>query len=157
MNAYVAAELAVSSRPGAVAMPSAPATSLVAHLSIAERPGAHPGPDVRDAGQLAQRRQRPVLAARSVDDRQDDGAGLEHGHRLAELEGAVGVVPAAVRRDGQPDDVVDRGVQRVRDRGGGGDRDGVLAALAAAHDGDAGAVRDGDGHGRLLRTGVALT
>ena len=82
----------MSSTPGAVATPTASATNLVAHLSIASAPAPHTGADVGQAGQLAQRGQRAVLAARAVHDREHHVAAAQHVHGAGQPDRAAAAV-----------------------------------------------------------------
>ena len=116
--------------------------------------------DVRDAGELEQSLDRPVLAERAVEDRQHDVDGAERGERSGlggngqclrrtrlalnacrawprEGRGAGLERPAAVAADRDADDVVPLRVERREHRAGGGEGDVVLARAAAREQRDA--------------------
>ena len=77
--------------------------------------GEHPGADVRDAGQLEQALDGPVLAVRAVQDREHDVDVVQQSHRLlvgADVEAAVGRIPG---EDHMAAAGVDRGEPAVGD------------------------------------------
>ncbi len=116
--------------PGRGGDPERPGDQLGRPLVHRERAGADPGADVRHPGELAEGRQRPVLAARAVHTGNATSQDREHVDRRGEAERARRLVaPPAVRVDGEPDDVVGRRLERVGDRGRRGERDVVLAVL----------------------------
>ncbi len=100
-----------------------------------DRRGEDAGADVGDVEALEQPLHGPVLAERSVQDREGDVAAEQAGGGAEVDLGAV-VDPATVGLDDDVGDLVAGRPQAIGDGGAGAQRDRMLAGAAAADHGD---------------------